>query len=206
MTTQSERTIPHRGSSKQEITEHETTKRGGTHPATVHPDPIATAGAWVIDIARTTAAFEVSELGLRTVRGTVPVTEAGAEFDASGALRWVSAELDPARVSTGNPKRDSDLQGARFFATESHPRWTFRGRAAVPVDGGWTVPGQLTVRDQTNVSLDVRPAADQSDPDLRTLVATTELDRRDAGLRKAPGVVIGHRIRVTITVVLRRIG
>lgn len=196
MTTHREQTIP-----LSDTTGHDTTGHDSTHDEITQP-----TGTWVVDTARTTAGFEVSELGLRTVRGTVPVTAAVIEFDAAGGLCWVSAELDPARVMTGNPKRDRDLQGARFFATTSHPRWTFQGGPAVPVDGGWTVPGKLTVREQTDVSLDVRPTTDQSDPDLRTMTATTEIDRRDAGLRKAPGVVIGHRIRITITVVLRRFG
>jgi len=69
------------------------------------------------------------------------------------------------------------------------------------------VNGTLTVRETVDVALEVRPAPEgDDDADTQVLTATTELDRRDAGLRKAPGAVIGHRIRIALTITLRRIG
>jgi hypothetical protein len=69
------------------------------------------------------------------------------------------------------------------------------------------VNGKLTVRETVDVTLEVRAAADgPSHDDTWVLTATAELDRRDAGLRKAPGAVIGHRIRIALTITLRRIG
>lgn len=165
-------------------------------------------GSWAVDLTTTTAAFTVAELGgLKTVRGTVPVIGAALDFDANGRLNSVAAELDPAGVQTGNPKRDKDLQGPTFFAAAQHPTWVFRGGRAYPFAGGWTVNGRLTVRDTVDVTLEVRPADDdRAECDSRVLTATAELDRRDAGLRKAPGAVIGHRIRIALTITLRRIG
>jgi polyisoprenoid-binding protein YceI len=166
------------------------------------------SGSWVVDLTATTAGFTVAELGgLITVRGTVPVTGAALDFDANGRLNSVTAELDPAGVQTGNAKRDKDLQGPTFFAAEQHPTWVFRGGRAYPFEGGWMVNGALTVRETVDLALEVRPAADRpTDDDHRVLTATAELDRRDAGLRKAPGAVIGHRIRIALTITLRRIG
>jgi polyisoprenoid-binding protein YceI len=165
-------------------------------------------GSWGVDLTATTAAFTVAELGgLMTVRGSVPVTSAALGFDATGLLSWVTAELDPTGVQTGNPKRDKDLQGPKFFAADQHPTWVFRGGRAYPFEGGWTVNGRLTVRETVDLVLEVRPAADDAtDGDSRVLTATAELDRRDAGLLKAPGAVIGHRIRIALTITLRRIG
>ena len=165
-------------------------------------------GSWAVDLTATTASFAVAELGgLMTVRGTVPVTSAALGFDATGLLSWVTAELDPTGVQTGNPKRDKDLQGPTFFAAEQHPTWAFRGGRAYPFEGGWTVNGRLTVRESVDLALELRPVADETtDDDRRVFTATTELDRRDAGLRKAPGAVIGHRIRIAVTITLRRIG
>ena len=165
-------------------------------------------GSWAVDLTTTTAAFTVAELGgLKTVRGTVPVIGAALDFDANGRLNSVTAELDPTGVQTGNSKRDKDLQGPTFFAAEQHPTWVFRGGRAYPFEGGWTVNGTLTVRETVDVALEVRPAPEgDDDADTQVLTATTELDRRDAGLRKAPGAVIGHRIRIALTITLRRIG
>jgi polyisoprenoid-binding protein YceI len=170
--------------------------------------PTAT-GSWTVDLTRTTASFTVAELGgLITVHGTVPVTSAALGFDESGRLGWVSAELEPAGVRTGNPKRDKDLQGPTFFATDQHPIWLFRGGRAYPFEGGWTGNGRLTVRETVELALVVRPGGEESDDadDSQVLTATTELDRRDAGLLKAPGALIGHRIRIALTITLRRIG
>lgn len=169
--------------------------------------PTAT-GSWAVDLTATTATFTVAELGgVITVHGTVPVTGAALDFDGNGQLNSVTAELDPTGVRTGNPKRDKDLQGPTFFAAEQHPTWVFRGGRAYTFEGGWTVNGRLTVRETVDLVLEVRPAADEAtDDDSRVLTATTELDRRDAGLRKAPGALIGHRIRIALTITLRRIG
>jgi len=82
----------------------------------------------------------------------------------------------------------------------SSPR-NCRATAVAPMNG------RLTVRETVDVALEVRPAADEpTDADNQVLTATAELDRRDAGLRKAPGAVIGHRIRIALTIALRRIG
>lgn len=181
----------------------------GTQDQSVSYQTPTESGSWAVDLTRTTASFAVGEFGLRTVRGTVPVTAAALEFEASGRLIRVSAELDPAGVRTGNPKRDRDLQGPTFFATEQHPRWTFRGGPADPFEGGGMINGELTVRDSLDVALEVRPASDGSDDgaaDARVMTATADLDRRDAGLRKAPGALISHRIRIKLTVTLRRVG
>jgi polyisoprenoid-binding protein YceI len=94
-------------------------------------------GSWAVDLTATTAGFTVGELsGLKTVRGTVPVTGAALDFDASGRLDSVTAELNPAGVQTGNTKRDKDLQGPTFFAADQHPTWVFRGGRAYPFEAG----------------------------------------------------------------------
>ena len=58
---------------------------------------------------------------------------------------------------------------------------------------------------QTRIDLHVRPAAGGSDPRVRLLDGTAVLDRREAGLRGAPGAVIGHRIQVELSIALRRV-
>jgi polyisoprenoid-binding protein YceI len=143
------------------------------------------------------AAFAVRELGLYTVRGTIPVTSAVVHLDDDGHPLRVEATLDPGGIDTGNKRRDADLRGKRFLDVEHHPSMTFVGDEVSTEGDGWTVGGELTVRGVTSpVSLRV-DATDPADPS-RALVATTQLDRRACGVVRVPAVVIANTVKVTI--------
>jgi polyisoprenoid-binding protein YceI len=160
--------------------------------------------AWTIDLTQTTASFAVREFGLHTVVGTVPVTAVELATDTAGRVTGVHAELDPAGVDTGNPRRDADLRSGKFFAVDETPRWRFAGVVSQRWPGHWDVAGTLTARQPVPVDLTVHRADDPGADDVRVLVATGTIDRRAAGVSHAPGFVIGHRVTVSLTVTARR--
>ena len=161
----------------------------------------AAATTWQVDTARTTAAFVVGNLGVRQVRGSVPVLAGTAVTDAAGRVVGLRATVDATGVDTGNARRDRDLRGPGLLGVEQTPSWTFVSQGVEQDGEGWRVTGVLTVRRACPVVLSVGPAAPLPDGGLRVR-ATTSLDRRDAGVR-APRVLIGRRVEVELDVVLR---
>ncbi len=164
-------------------------------------------GNWVADPAACTLAFAVRNFGLHTVTGQIPLTSAVVHVGPSGEPVSIRAELDAGGIRTGNPRRDMDLRGRRFLATDRWPVITFEASYIKPAPTAWTVSGTLTVKDtHCPVRLDVAdltiPADDQAaHVDLR---ATGRLDRRSAGVTAGPAFLIGHLISLSLAVRLRR--
>ncbi len=160
----------------------------------------ACATTWPVDPARTTAAFAVGNLGVRRVRGTVPVQSGTVLTDATGRVVGVRGELAAAQVDTGLARRDRDLRGPGLLGVAQAPTWSFVSDGVEQDGDGWRVTGVLTVRRPCPVVLSVGPVEALPDGALRVR-ATTSLDRRDAGVR-APRVLVGRRVEVELDVVL----
>jgi polyisoprenoid-binding protein YceI len=156
-------------------------------------------GRWTVDPARSTATFRVRSLG-RTVTGNVPITEGTMDVDESGRPRAISGSLDLGAVDTGNPRRDKDLRKPRFLDLDRYPAMTFAADSITASPAGWRVTGTLGVRG-TSVRLAGDAAASSQDGSA-TVTAHTQLDRRALGIR-APGIMIGHAIDITVTATLR---
>jgi polyisoprenoid-binding protein YceI len=156
-------------------------------------------GRWTVDPAHSTATFRVRSLG-RTVTGTVPITEGTVDVDASGRPRTIDGSLDLGATDTGNPRRDKDLRKPRFLDLDRYPAMTFAADSITASPAGWRVTGRLAVRGAS-----VRLAGDaavSSHDGSATMTARTRLDRRDLGIR-APRIMIGHAIDITVTAALR---
>lgn len=177
-----------------------------TNPPAAMPASHTVPGDWAADLAACTVTFAVRHLGLRTVTGQIPLTSATVTAGQAGQPVGVRAELDAAGIDTGSPRRDSDLRGPRFLATDRWPAITFEADDIRAHDAGWTVHGILTVKDtHCPVQLDVNsltmPPGDPAVPvDLR---ATGHLDRRSADVNRGPAFLIGHRISLSLAVRLR---
>lgn len=172
-----------------------------SRPATEQVAPIE-PGRWSVVPVTSTAIFSVRELGLVTVRGSVPVVGGVVEVDGAGRPVSVRASLDVRGLTTGNARRDRDLRGPKFLAAGRWPAISFASRE-VHVDGpGWTVVGTLVVRDvRSPLTLDVRLAGSAPGGGRRA-VATAALDRREAGVRTGPTFLIGGTVRVSLDVTL----
>jgi len=110
--------------------------------------------------------------------------------------------LDLGAIDTGNARRDSDLRKPRLLDLDRHPAMAFAADTITASPAGWSVTGRLTARGTS-----VRLAGDvelshQDGP--TTLTAHTWLDRRTLGIR-APRILIGHEIDITVTATICRI-
>jgi polyisoprenoid-binding protein YceI len=177
-----------------------------TNPMAAGTAGPAQPGDWVADPASCTVSFTVRNFGLRYVTGQIPLVSASVTVGSGGQPVGVRAELDAHGIDTGHRRRDSDLRGTRFLATDRWPAITFEASYIQVSEPGWTVDGTLTVKDcQCPVRLTVNgPDMPPDDPAAPvSLYATARLDRRSAGVNAAPAFLIGHAISLSLAVRLR---
>jgi polyisoprenoid-binding protein YceI len=159
------------------------------------------SGRWTVDLARSTATFRVSNLG-RTVTGTVPIIEGVVDIATGGLPTAITGSLDLGAISTGNARRDRDLRKPRFLDLDRHPTMTFTADSVTAAPVGLSVAGRLTARGATvRVAGDVEVSGQDRSA---ALTAHTWVDRRILGVR-APRIMIGHRIDITVTATIRRV-
>jgi polyisoprenoid-binding protein YceI len=157
-------------------------------------------GRWVLDVARSTATFRVASLG-RTVAGTVPFIEGTVDTGPDGLPSAITGSLDLGAIDTGNARRDADLRKPRFLDLDAHPTMTFTADTVTASPAGWTVTGRLSARG-TSVRLAGDAELSRQDQSA-TLTGRTRLDRRALGIR-APRIMIGRQIDITVTATVRR--
>jgi polyisoprenoid-binding protein YceI len=177
-----------------------------THATTAEIASRVRPGDWVADPAASALTFAVQNFRWRTVTGHIPLTSAAVHVGPGGHPVSARAELDPRGIDTGHRRRDQDLRGQRFLAADRWPAISFEAADILPNETGWTVNGILTVKDsRCPVRLDVAgftvPADDPAA--YLDLHATGYLDRRSAGMTTAPAFVVGHRVKLSLTVRLR---
>lgn len=169
------------------------------------------AGTWTVDLAHSSASFEVRHMMISTVRGQFRRFEGrleAAEDDPSNSR--VEGSADVASIDTGNPDRDEHLRSPEFFDAARYPKITFRSTAIEHVHGGtYRVSGELTIRDVTGVvALEASVEGAGVDPWGNERVGIRvrgTIDRKDFGLTwQQPlakgGVLVGEEVAVLLDV------
>lgn len=177
-----------------------------THPALTGRPGLARPGDWTADRTACSVTFSVRNFGLRTVTGQIPLLRAVVHVDAGGRPVSIRAELDAAGLGTGNRRRDLDLRGRRFLATDRWPVIRFEAKDIEPNGTVFAVSGTLTVQEtncpvRLDVAVPVIPAG--APADHLDLHATAHLDRRSAGVTAAPAFLVGHEVTLSLAIRLR---
>ncbi len=163
--------------------------------------PAMLDGTWTLVDDATTAGFAVRNLGVRTVRGTVPV-RFGAVVVAGGRPAHAHLELELNRISTGNQRRDADLAKPHLLNTGPFPLLEFTTDAVVAVPQGWTATGTLAARGRS-VTVHGAVAVLGGGNDSLDLRVRAAFDRRELGIR-APRFFIGAFVHVDLQARFRR--
>jgi len=172
--------------------------------------PAVKAEDYKIDAAHSRASFSVRHLMVSNVRGEFSKVEGTISYDDKNpASLKVSATIDPATISTSEPKRDAHLKSPDFFDVAKFPTMSFVSKRATKSAKGLAVVGDLTLHGVTKeVTLDVEPTAEIKDPYglfRRGAVATTKINRKDFGLTwnavlETGGVAVGEEVSITIDI------
>ncbi len=169
---------------------------------------------WEIDPAHSTIEFAVKHMMFTSVRGRFKNLKGTITADESNPNQSrVEVEIDAASIDTGVSDRDQHLRSADFLDVESHPKLTFRSKrveGAMAKEGDrFRVIGDLTIRDVTiEVTLDATYEGRGQDPwgkERAGVRATTEIDRRDWGLKwnqalETGGILVGNNVRIELEV------
>lgn len=166
-------------------------------------------GTYTIDPIHSTVGFVVRHLMVSKVRGGFDKVEGTITVGEDPGDSAVEATIDAASVSTREAQRDAHLRSADFLDVEHFPELRFVSSQVRPSDDGWTVSGQLTIRDVTRpVTLELEFNGSGRDPygnDRAGFSAVTEIDREDFGITynaalEAGGVVVGKTVKIELEV------
>ena len=154
-------------------------------------------GRWQLQTAFSSARFTVSNLGVRTVHGQVPIREAWVDVDQAGRPISLAATLELDRIDTGNRRRDADLRKPNLLDLERYPLLMFTADSIFPGVSGWVIAGTLAGRGrEVPLELTAQITARGEDGPV-TVAADAVLDRRALAVR-APRLMIGAVVRVQL--------
>ncbi|MFI0352472.1 YceI family protein [Actinomadura sp. 9N407] len=145
-------------------------------------------GPWTIDPVHSSVGAVAQHLGLSSVRGRFGAFEGRIEIADRIERSRVTARIDATSIDTGNKLRDDHLRSPDFLNADAHPVITYEGEGLTETGPDrWTVQGRLTLNGHTcPVALDLVYLGTGPDPWGGTRAAfraTTELNRRDFGIR-----------------------
>lgn len=157
-----------------------------------------------IDAAKSKAAFSVQHIWVDRVTGTVPIVGGTVVLPAGSAIpQSVTADLDAAKIDSGDRDRNASLTSADYFDVQDFPTWTFTSTKVTPVSAtAFGLDGLLTIHGvAVPEHLDVTEHGDAAHPAYH---AVGHVDRRAfhmRGTRLDP--VIGDTVDVTLDIVLK---
>lgn len=167
------------------------------------------AGSWTIDAVHSDVSFTVRHMMVSKVRGTFREFSGQIVTAQDPTQSSVSAEISLGSIDTGNAQRDNHVRSADFFDVSNYPTMTYRSTSITPVDDGFRVNGELTLKGVTrSVPLALELNGFTPDPYGGTRVgfsATTQINRRDFGVdismpMDGGGVVVGDRVSISLEI------
>ncbi|WP_310552177.1 YceI family protein [Paenibacillus glufosinatiresistens] len=168
---------------------------------------------WTIDLAHSMIEFSVRHMMVSRVKGRFERFEADIEANPEDMTTAdINVTIDAASFTTDHPKRDEDVRGALFLATDQYPLIQFASTEIVrSKQGEYILNGELTLRGITRqVSLQVEYGGlvkDHRGYERAGFAAETVINRKDYGLTynialEAGGIVVGEEVKISIALEL----
>lgn len=110
--------------------------------------PIA-VGTYPIDTAHSQLCFSLVHLGISVIRGTFD--QYSGELEVGDSLENTSVTIDAEMdsINTGNALRDKNVRVPEYLDVDNHPHMSFRSTSITEVDAGYSLTGDLTIKDVT---------------------------------------------------------
>ncbi len=137
--------------------------------------------------------FEVSNLGINTVDGTITGMNGEVNFNESNlqASRF-DVCIDPATIKTGIKARDSHLRTDAYLGAEAFPKICFTSSSVSKLDKGYIAKGKLKIRD-VEQEIEIHFSYESN-----WFVGQIVLDRFEYGVGGKGGFQVGREIEVRI--------
>lgn len=173
-------------------------------PATTDPAELP-SGEWTLDPAHASVTWQVRHLGLSWYTARFDAAEARLSFDPTAPQdAQLTAIVDAASVSTGDPDFDDTLRGAGWLASERHPQIVFRStHIEVTGETRGRIFGELTLKGVTTEAvLETEFYGGTFNPlegaQALGFGADMTIDRTQFGVGSLPGNFIGDEVRLRI--------
>ncbi|MEM6964135.1 MAG: YceI family protein [Bacteroidota bacterium] len=151
-----------------------------------------------IDTEASKITFEISNMGLNTVKGSFGGMNGMVEFDANNLDNSkFDVCINAESVDTDNRKRDDHLRKEDFFYVESHPTICFQSNSITKTSEGYITTGTLSMR---GISKEVSIPFTFSD---NTFNGTLSLKRKDYKVGPSGGFMVGKTVDLKIICVLK---
>ena len=171
---------------------------------------VQTHSTWQIDPSHSLVEFSIRHMMVSTVKGHFG-TVSGTIYDngEDPTLSSVQVDIDPASISTADPRRDAHLRSPDFFDVEQFPKITFKSTRIQGTRDEFKLIGDLTIRDQTReVALDVTLNGIDVTPYGQTVAGfsgQTKLNRKDFGLNwnaalESGGVLVSDQFKLEVEI------
>ena len=169
-------------------------------------------GTYAIDATHSNVEFAVKHMMITTVKGRFGDVKGTVEIPRSGQPK-VDVTIAAASIDTRVDARDNHLRSPDFFDAEKYPTLRFVSTKAEPTDDGYTLVGDLTIRDVTRpVKLAVTAEGTGVDPWGNQKIAFSaagKINRTDFGLTwnaalETGGVLVSEDVKLSFDVQLVR--
>lgn len=164
----------------------------------------ALADTWTLNPEQSSLGFEVKQ-GANTLTGKFANWDATIDFDpAAPESAKITATVNPASASTGNPQFDGTLPGKDWFDVAAFPDAVFSAEGATLVEGNsYRADGTLTIKGLSHpVALDFTL---QIDGDTAKAEGTATVDRTAYKLGAGVGTdTVGDMVTVTLDLTAKR--
>lgn len=163
------------------------------------------SGQWTLDPAHASAIWSVRHIGLSWYSGRFDRISASLDFDPENPeAAQLTAIIEAASISTGDPDFDEDLRGGGWFDADDHPQIVFvsqRIETTGPETG--RAHGQLTLKGRTVqavLEIDFYGGVFNvfEGRDALGFGADLVVDRSEFGIGGLPENLLGHEVRIRI--------
>lgn len=161
------------------------------------------SNAQTVQTDRSTVNFEVSNMGFRTVNGTITGMKGTVDINTTDLSRSkIDITIDVNTIDTENKKRDDHLKNEDFFNVPVYPKIKFISTDITKDGAGYIAKGQLTIKDVTK-TVEV-PFTTKSSGGETIIEASLEIERKDYNVGEDYGSFsVGKTIATSITCVVK---
>ena len=172
--------------------------------ATLISPSLTLAKALEVDPAHSAITFEATHLKISKVPGRFNEFSGTIDLDEKDITKSkVDFTVNVASLTTAVKKRDDHLKTNDFFDVTKFPKATFKTTDIKKSGKGYTLTGDLTIRDVTKkTSFDMKSLGKVEDPMMKTekhvFSATGKINRKDFGVNYGPDAVVGDVVNLWI--------